>query len=494
LPRLEPELGADEHILVLLGGGEDAPPGFRLGPSRLSVGAGDSDDVFLSGVGVVPGHLQVVFVDGRITLLSATQEVRLSGQTVAAFPTDWLPGQVLSLSPDTHLAYGEAGATWPRPVPWDVEPDGDVNPEPAGTLDMMSGHDGMAADAHTAMDGDAGRQMEPLEAEADAAPPRFQRASPSTKQAMSRSARMVASALALSALLITGMAVADLSFGEREVVNPGDQAIARASSSLSAFLAQSPADYTGVEITRREDGAVYLTGFVEQEEAYRRLAERVRQEAVESDGNVRIDVMTPRRLIALVRDHLARFPLDSRVDVKADEVSLVVFGVELEADVMDRLATELGRLGTRLKPRTMKVVFQLATPDVFFNEVAIALNKSPATRDMQFTIGDEGGVITGLVAAPVESEARTALAEVKKSFEGRLPLQVDLRVDPKLNFRVVSLTLGGNQSTATLMQRGKTQTFQLGDPVFGTGELREIKNDGVVVALGRREMFIPLLR
>lgn len=503
--RLEPELGNEEHLLVLLGADQpDAdsnddpgkiPPGFRLGPSRLSVGAGDRDDVFLSGVGVAPAHLQMVFVDGRITLLSATQEVRLAGTMVEAFPVDWAPLQVLSLSPETHLSYGPAGSVWPKPVAWDRS---SASPTDAATGEPLTGAMGeqdLAPGGYESSAPESGAaRLEASELEDDGGPERFARAPKSRKQAMSRTVRLVASGLVMSAMLVTGLAVADLTLGQREVVSPSDYAIGRSAKTLSGFLAKEPAQYAGVEISRRDDGAVQLTGFVASEEAYRALAEQVREETVVSDGNVRLDVMTPMRLQALVRDHLARYPLDSRVEVQSDRVRLVVFGVEMDVAVMERLQNELGRLSTRLKPRTLQLEFRVATPDAFFNEVAMALSKSPSTRDMQFTIGDEGGLITGLVAAPVEGEARAALLEVKRSFEGRLPLEIDLKVDPKLNFRVVSLTLGGNQSTATLMQRGKTQTFVVGDPVFGTGELREIKNDGVVVALGRREMFIPLLK
>jgi len=113
---------------------------------------------------------------------------------------------------------------------------------------------------------------------------------------------------------------------------------------------------------------------------------------------------------------------------------------------------------------------------------------------MQVRIEANGARITGLVAAPVESEARTALNKIVEDFSSRLPLTVELKVDPKLNFTVVSLTQGGLESSATLIQRGKTQTFRVGESVFNTGELREVKSDGVVIALGRREMFIPLIR
>jgi hypothetical protein len=108
-----------ETILVILGGQDESPPGFLLAASRLVIGAGEQDDVFLSGVGVVPSHLQVVYVDGRMTVLSAAQEIRVDGVPVNAFPFDWMPLQVLSLSHDTHVSYGVAGSAWPAVPTWE---------------------------------------------------------------------------------------------------------------------------------------------------------------------------------------------------------------------------------------------------------------------------------------------------------------------------------------------------------------------------------------
>jgi hypothetical protein len=142
----------------------------------------------------------------------------------------------------------------------------------------------------------------------------------------------------------------------------------------------------------------------------------------------------------------------------------------------------------------LQLEFRLETADQLIQEVTNALTSGPITRDMQVRLEASGSRISGLVAAPVEAEARTALNKIVEDFSSRMPLTVDLKVDSKLNFTVVSLTQGGLESSATLMQRGKTQTFRVGESVFNTGELLEVKPDGVVIALGRREMFIPLIR
>ena len=110
----EQSVAAVAMSLVVLGGDGDDRPGFMLGDSRLSLGAGAEDDVYLTGVGVVPGHLRLFFLEGRMTLLSASEEVRVDGVAITAFPFDLKPLQVVSLGPDTHLAYGAAGSDWPQ--------------------------------------------------------------------------------------------------------------------------------------------------------------------------------------------------------------------------------------------------------------------------------------------------------------------------------------------------------------------------------------------
>ena len=52
--------------------------------------------------------------------------------------------------------------------------------------------------------------------------------------------------------------------------------------------------------------------------------------------------------------------------------------------------------------------------------------------------------------------------------------------------------MGGEAASATLVQRGRAETFRVGEMVFGNGELKEIRRNGVVVGLGRRELFIPM--
>lgn len=451
-----------DYTLVILGSGDGVPPGYLLGASRLSLGAGEADDVFLSGVGIVPGHVRMVFLDGQLTLLSASEAVRIDGMAVTDFPVDLQPLQTLSLSADTHLAYGPVGSAWPTPPVW------------VGEALLSPQEPELVADGEFA------------------APARALRTPRTVKQKVVHSARLGSVVLGVASLLVVVVVLGNLIWGSREVVNPGELAIDRSEQVLQGLLARDPARFGSVRVHRREDGAIALTGFIDSDAAYRDLADQVRQQVVSSGGNVRLDALTRERLEGLVNDQIGRYPLGSQLDITPEDIELTVYGVQTEAIDSTRLMADLSRLRDRIKPRRMNINIDLQPVEVVTFEVTEQLSKSPITREFQFSVGDAGGVISGVVAPAAEAEARNLLESLTQTLSDRLPLTVDLKVDPKLNFSLVGLTLGGNMATATLLQRGRVETFRVGESVFGTGELKEIRRNGVVVAMGRRELFIPM--
>lgn len=453
---------AQDYTLVILGSTDEVPPGYLLGASRLSLGAGEADDVYLAGVGVAPGHVRLVFLDGQVTLLSASEEVRIDGVPVVNFPAELQPLQTLSLSPDTHLAYGPVGSPWPVPPVWDV------------------------AEAAAPEAVDAAAAAEP------AAPIRPGRVQRTVKQKVVHSARLGSVVLGVAMLLLVAMVLINLIWGSREVVNPGEVAIDRSEQVLQSLVARDPVRYASVQVQRRNDGAIALTGFIESEEAYRDLANQVRQQVVSSGGNVRLDALTRERLQGLINDQISRFPLGSQMDVSSDAIRLTVYGVQTDALDPPRLLSDLNRLRDRVKPRQLFIEMDLEPAKAVSAEIAEQLAQSPITREFQFAIGETGGTITGLVAPAAEAEARSLLDGLKETHGQRLPLTFDIKVDPKLNFTLVGLTLGGDAASATLVQRGRAETFRVGEVVFGNGELKEIRRNGVVVAMGRRELFIPM--
>ena len=450
-----------EYTLVILGAPDEAPPGFLLGPARLSVGAGDADDVFLSGVGVVPGHVRMIFLEGRLTLLSATEEVRIDGKPVSTFPAELAPLQTLSLSPDTHLAYGPVGSEWPLAPEW---------VGPAELPDAM-GVQPEAAPVRTA-------RRRP--------PPR------TVRQQVVHSARLGGVVMGVAALLVVGVVVFNLVWGDHEVVDPAAGAIDRSADVLLDVLSRDPRRFASVRMERRDDGAITVQGFLDSEDAYRGLAEEVRQQVVSSGGNVRLDVLTRERLATLVNDQIARYPLASRIDVAPDAVHVRIIGFQTDAVDPDRLKADLSRLQQRIQPRTLDVTLALEPPPKVLEEISTHLEDSPVTRGFSVSLGETGGNISGLVAPDAEPEARHLLEELVQGYADRVPLSFELKVDPKLNFTLVGLALGGDGDSATLVQRGRAATYRIGESVFDTAELREIRGNGVVVAMGRRELFIPL--
>jgi hypothetical protein len=316
----------------------------------------------------------------------------------------------------------------------------------------------------------------------------------STRDKVNASAKLGFLVLVVASLVVVALVLLDLVWGRREVVEPQGHAIELSENILEKLIRMDKVAYRSVRLDRRGDGAISISGFIDSEDAYRRLSEQVRQQGVNSGGNVRLDALTLDKLSALVRDHLVSYPMGYRIEPQGDAVRVLIFGVQPDVSVRERLTAELSRLSDRIAPRQLQLEFQLEPAEQLLQAVSAALVSGSITRDMQVRIEANGARISGLVAAPVEADARTALNKIVEDFSSRLPLMVDLKVDPKLNFTVVSLTQGGMESSATLMQRGKTQTFRVGESVFNTGELLEVKSDGVVIALGRREMFIPLMR
>ena len=463
---------ARDYLLVILDESREEPLGFDLSSARLSLGAGEDDDIYLADVGVVPGHVEMIFLDGHITLLSAAEAIWIDGQPVARFPCEWPPLSVMSFSAGTHLAYGASDSIWPAvPDITGAEPEADDN----------AGWDDDADPEEFENDSSGGDHAD------------FHLPLLSPRAQAIHSARLAGWALGAATVIVIAFVFADLLWGSREVIHPSAAAIDDSAAALNNLIASDPVSYRSVKLTERPDGALALTGFIESDEAYANLAAQVRQEDVNSRGNVRLDALTSSLLLALVEDQLAGYPLIPALKVSADEVRLSVVGLAIDVERTERIRDRLKRLAARVAPRTFSVDMQLSKPEQVIAEVERELSLGPTTRALGFRIDDAGGVIYGAVAASVEAETRQDLETIIKQFEGTLRLQTDLQVNEKINFNVVSLSQGGQLSLATMAQYGSTQTFAPGEAVFGVAKLLEVKGDGVALIMGRREIFLPLV-
>ena len=93
---------------------QDADIYVNLMDGRFTIGSGDGDAIYMPDTaGAVPEHLKLVFYDGVLTLLAASDSIWVNSVKVSAFPFDVHAGDVISLSPDCHMAFTEDGKELP---------------------------------------------------------------------------------------------------------------------------------------------------------------------------------------------------------------------------------------------------------------------------------------------------------------------------------------------------------------------------------------------
>lgn len=468
MPKIEPTWSdssasmANDHLLVILNEAGSGNNGFMLESSRLSIGSGESDDVYLSAVGIVPSHLKLVFINGLMTILSAAQKIRVDGKEVISYPVDVQPLQVLSLSPDMHLSYGKKGDTWPAPIPWEISMV--VEPERVKKIKVEEKKNSY---------------LHPKEIM-------------QSKHPVAYTMRIAGGVIGVAILMTFLMHAADYFTNKKAVVNPGDVAIDRSASFFEKIKQEDPDRYGGLYIERRGDGALSIKGLIATNEDYRRLASEVRLHSVTSSGNVRLDAMTKDRFIELVNDLISRYPIASHIESDAEGLTIRLFGIKTSAIDLDRLMNELEILGKRIEPKKLKVFTELRSFEQVFDDLSRKFTESPLTKDFQIVLTDRGVRVTGTVAPSAEDISKKITDEVMSEYKEQIPLEFDVKVDRKLNFNLVGLTLDGVTSMATLMQKGRIDTFRIGESVFDAGDLKEIKLGGVILSIGKREIFIPM--
>jgi type II secretory pathway component PulC len=120
------------------------------------------------------------------------------------------------------------------------------------------------------------------------------------------------------------------------------------------------------------------------------------------------------------------------------------------------------------------------------------LASSPLTRNLKFEIKNKTAVIKGVVAASAEERTMVVVRNLTSSMMSSYPVVVDIATDPRINFQVSSVMMGGQGAAAILTLRGKSEAFKVGDEVFGIGELLEIRKDGIIVSSKSKELFVPV--
>jgi hypothetical protein len=449
-------IGTDDTQLFLATLMEDGEVGdlLELHPGRLKIGAAETDDIFLNLVGVAPSHVSFVYIDGHITVLSASHEVRLDGVVQKQFPFDWQPLQVLTLG-SAHLSYGPEQSEWPL-IP-QIEEMAEVEEE-----------------------------VKP--AVPEYVPPPKRTAKEHAVISARRGGIVIATAIAV---IILGLLI-NLLFGSRDIVSPNDRSIAKAYEDINQLLQSDKEGFSSVKLEKRIDGALAISGFVDDQKSFMLLADSVRNESIKTKGNVRFEALSKDKLSEQIKDLIGNYPLKYTITLSGHDIYAEITGIKTPDLDLDNLKNELERINDRVAPRTFHYNITTLDPADLTKSINAKLASSPLTRNLKFEIKNKTAVIKGVVAASAEERTMVAVRNLTNSLMSSYPVVVDIATDPKINFQVSSVLMGGQGNMAVLTLKGKTDAFKVGDEVFGLGELLEIRKDGVVVSSKSKELFVPV--
>jgi hypothetical protein len=425
----------------------------ELHAGRLKIGAADNDDIFLNLVGVAPNHVSLVYVDGHITVLSAAHEVRLNGVVQTQFPFEWEPLQVLSLG-SAHLTYGSEDGAWPA-IPEIVE---------GGTSPM------------------------PVNAEPEFIPPPKRTVKEKAVISARRSGIVAATALVVIAL---GLG-ANFLFGSRDLVSPNDRSIEAAYQSIHQLLESDKENLSSVKLEKRIDGALALTGFVDDEKSFSLLSDEIRNQSIKTKGNVRFDALSKEKLSEQIRDLIGNYPLKFTLTISGKDIYAEITGIKTPDLDLDNLKNQLERINDRVEPRVFHYTINTVDPNDLTKSINAQLAASPMTRNLKFEVKNKSATIKGVIAASAEEQTMAVVRALVSKQMNEFPVVVDIAVDPKINFQVSSILMGAKGGVANLTLRGKSDSFVVGDDVFGLGELLEIRKDGIIISSKAKELFVPV--
>ena len=449
-------IGSDQTQLFLapLEAGGVVGDLIELHPGRLKMGAAESDDIYLNQVGVAPSHVSFVYIDGHITVLSANHELRLNGVVQKQFPFEWEPLQVLTIG-SAHLSYGPEQGPWPE-VPEIVE-------------------------------GEEVAEEAPSE-EPEYVPPPKRTVKEHAVISARRGGIIAATAVGV---IILGLG-ANMLFGSRDLMSPNDRSIEAAYKGIHELLQSDKENLSSVKLEKRIDGALAITGFVDDEKSFSLLADEIRNEAIKTKGNVRFDALSKEKLSDQIKDVIGNYPLKYSLTISGNDIYAEITGIKTPDLDLDNLKNQLDRINDRVDPRVFHYTITTQDPTDLTRSINSQLVASPLTRNLKFEIKNKTAVIKGVVAASAEEQTMAIVRNLTTKQMAGFPVVVDIATDPKINFQVSSILMGAKGGVANLTLRGKSESFVVGNDVFGLGELLEIRKDGVIISSKSKELFVPV--
>jgi hypothetical protein len=447
-------IGGEETQLFIVSLSESGEPGdlIELHAGRLKVGAAETDDIYLNLVGVAPSHFSFVYLDGHITVLSANHEIRLGGVVQKQFPFEWPLLQVISLG-SAHLTYGTSQGPWPE------------LPEMQEAL-----------------------VEELVEDEQEYVPPVKRTVKEHAVISARRGAIVVATAVGV---IILGLGINFL-FGSRDIVSPNDRSIESAQQGITRLLESDKEHLSSVKLEKRIDGALSITGFVDDAKSYALLADEIRNESIKTKGNVRFDALSKDKLSEQIKDLIGNYPLKYTLTISGKDIYAEITGIKTPDLDLANLKNQLERINDRVEPRIFHYSITTLDPVELTKTINSKLASSPLTRTIKFEIKNKAASLKGLIAASSEEMTMPLIRNLVAKEMTSFPVVVDVVVDQKINFQVSSIITGAQIAVANLTFRGKTESREVGQDVFGQGELIEIRKDGVVVSSRSKELFVPV--
>ena len=419
---------------------------------RYTVGASDNDDIRAKEL--AERSLTWIFVDGVLTLSASALPVFVNGKVVDNFPLDIGSGHVVSVEP-YHFAFGETGCEWPEP------------PE---------------------LESQEGEQEEPPEVV--------------VPQEVLKPAHIEAKDSLPLGLFAVIMAIVTMGgvfgfssfYSPDESYDPLKERIDRSYTELSELIATAPG-LEGVEIRRRMDGTLILSGFASSESDFATLTEKTVQDGLDTEGYVRNDVISTGSLETILRETFARYPVSYSISQRSSEkvISLVIKGVQQrEGQISSILAQLEPQLRVGLAPWQLRTSETYQEEEVFLNAVLDIFEQSRVTESFKAEINAGVLEITGRYAAGAKEVVDAVISEATEYASEFAQVTVNLNSERRLDWTIVALSSGDAPFVLVDSPTG-AKRLTVGSRLSGNQRVSEISEDGVSVKLEGYTYFIPAM-
>lgn len=415
----------------------------ELEDGRYSFGARADDDIQVPELGQV--RMQAILSEGLLTVLNCSDTLFLDGKQVESLPLDVGPRHVLSFN-GAHFAFAEDDSEWPE------LPEIQLNE---------------AVDVETA-------------------------AQPVRVISAKETLPIGVFGAFIASIVMVGLFMYGALLAPKQVVDPRDQLIQNASESLN-LLVQSDPLFDGVLINERLDGAVVVTGFVVNEQAYELLAKTATLEEQLTGGFVRNDSFSRRALSVVLDDMLANYPVhyDMSIDQIGKTITISISGIDSGTFESQILQEQIDRIGARMDPWLVDLQVNLVDWDVLVSRVQTVLLSSPISEGFNFELKGRIASLTGRHALAASGRVKSITEEVQAIVAPFLPLQATMTEEARLDFTVDAVILG-QQPVALVTERGQLRRLAVGDRVAGRAIIRKVEASGIQVELQGDVYFIPL--